>query len=62
VQADVRPENLASRRVVDKLGFTEEGLHRRYLFIDEQWRDHVSYGLLREDVPEGVLQRYLARG
>jgi ribosomal-protein-alanine N-acetyltransferase len=48
--------------VVDKLGFTEEGLHRRYLFIDEQWRDHVSYGLLREDVPEGVLQRYLARG
>jgi ribosomal-protein-alanine N-acetyltransferase len=62
VEADVRPENAASRRVVDKLGFREEGLHRRYLFIDEAWRDHVSYALLREDVPEGVLRRYLARG
>jgi ribosomal-protein-alanine N-acetyltransferase len=61
VEADVRPENTASRRVVDKLGFREEGLHRRYLFIDEQWRDHVSYALLREDQPEGVLRRYLAR-
>jgi ribosomal-protein-alanine N-acetyltransferase len=62
LQADVRPENTASRRVVDKLGFREEGLHRRYLFIDEQWRDHVGYALLREDVPEGVLRRYLAGG
>jgi len=61
VEADVRPENTASRRVVDKLGFQQEGLHRRYLFIDEQWRDHVSYALLREDQPEGVLRRYLAR-
>ena len=61
VEADVRPENTASRRVVDKLGFQREGLHRRYLFIDEQWRDHVSYALLAEDVPEGVLRRYLAR-
>ena len=61
VEADVRPENTASRRVVDKLGFSQEGLRRRYLFIDEQWRDHVSYALLREDQPEGVLRRYLAR-
>jgi ribosomal-protein-alanine N-acetyltransferase len=61
VEADVRPENAASRRVVDKLGFREEGLRRRYLFIDEQWRDHISYALLREDVPEGVLRRYLGR-
>jgi len=60
VEANVRPENTASRRVVEKLGFREEGLHTRYLFIDEQWRDHVSFALLREDVPEGVLRGYLA--
>ena len=53
VEANVRPENAASRRVVAKLGMVEEGLHRRYLFIDEQWRDHLTYALLAEDVPAG---------
>jgi ribosomal-protein-alanine N-acetyltransferase len=61
VEANVRPENAASLRVVDKLGFREEGLHLRYLFIDEDWRDHVTYALLREDAPGGVLRRYLDR-
>jgi len=59
VEANVRPENARSRRVVEKLGFAPEGMHRRYLFIDGAWRDHTSYALLREDVPEGVLHRFL---
>ena len=60
VEANVRPENAASRRVVSKLGFRQEGLHRRYLFIDEDWRDHLTYALLAEDVPrDGVLRAYL---
>ncbi len=58
VEANVRPENAASLRVVEKLGFVREGLHRRYLHIDGDWRDHVAHALLREDVPEGVLRRY----
>ena len=53
VEANVRPENTASRRVVAKLGMVEEGLHRRHLFIDGQWRDHLTYALLAEDVPAG---------
>lgn len=61
VEANVRPENEASRRVVEKLGFVEEGLHRRLLFIDGAWRDHVSWSILREDVPDGVLRRYRQR-
>ena len=61
VEANVRPENARSLRVVEKLGFRQEGLHRRYLFIDEAWRDHLSWALLREDVPDGVLRRYLSR-
>jgi ribosomal-protein-alanine N-acetyltransferase len=61
VEANVRPENTASRRVVEKLGFAHEGLHRRFLFIDEAWRDHLCFALLREDVPRGVLRDYLAR-
>jgi [ribosomal protein S5]-alanine N-acetyltransferase len=60
VNANVRPENTASRRVVEKLGFREEGLHLRYLFIDGAWRDHVAYALTVEDVPEGLLARWHA--
>lgn len=60
VEADVRPENEASLRVVSKLGMQEEGLHRRFLYIDGEWRDHLCFALLREDAPSGVLRRYLA--
>jgi ribosomal-protein-alanine N-acetyltransferase len=58
IEANIRPENTASRRAVDKLGFREEGLHRRYLFIDGGWRDHLSFAITREDVPEGMLRRW----
>ena len=61
VEANVRPENVASLRVVEKLGFREEGLHLRYLFIDEDWRDHRSFALVADDQPDGVLRTYLSR-
>ena len=59
VEANVRPENSASLRVVRKLGFREEGLHPRLLFIDGQWRDHLCFAITVEDQPEGVLKRFL---
>ncbi|CAI9387004.1 GNAT family N-acetyltransferase [Microbacterium sp. T2.11-28] len=55
----IRPENVASLRVVEKLGFRYEGLRRRYIHIDGDWRDHYCFALVREDVPEGVLTRWL---
>jgi [ribosomal protein S5]-alanine N-acetyltransferase len=61
LQADIRPENLRSQRLVERLGFRQEGLLRRYLDIDGDWRDHLSYALLAEDVPGGVLARWRAR-
>ncbi|MGY1670767.1 GNAT family N-acetyltransferase [Geodermatophilus sp. SYSU D00710] len=61
LQADIRPENHPSRRLVERLGFTREGLLRRYLDIDGDWRDHLSYALLAEDVPQGVLGLWAAR-
>ncbi len=60
VEANVRPENVASLRVVQKLGFRPEGRHERYLHIDGAWRDHLTFGLVRDDVPEGLLRRYTA--
>jgi [ribosomal protein S5]-alanine N-acetyltransferase len=61
LQADIRPENVRSQRLVERLGFRQEGLLRRYLNIDGDWRDHLSYALLAEDFPGGVLARWQAR-
>ncbi len=61
LQADIRPENRPSRQVVERLGFSQEGLLRRYLDIDGDWRDHLSYALLAEDVPGGVLRLWRSR-
>jgi ribosomal-protein-alanine N-acetyltransferase len=58
VEATIRPENHASRRVVEKLGFREEGIRRRSLHIDGAWRDHVCYALTVEDVHGGLLARW----
>ncbi|MBB2974962.1 ribosomal-protein-alanine N-acetyltransferase [Microbacterium endophyticum] len=54
----IRPENVASLRVVEKLGFRYEGLRRSYIHINGDWRDHYSFALVREDVPGGVLRRW----
>ncbi|MBN9175780.1 MAG: GNAT family N-acetyltransferase [Microbacterium sp.] len=56
----IRPENKASLRVVEKLGFRYEGLRRRFIHIAGDWRDHYAFALVREEVPDGVLQRWVA--
>lgn len=55
----IRPENRASLRVVEKLGFRYEGLRRRFIHIDGDWRDHYAFALVREEVPQGVLARWV---
>ncbi|GAA1698103.1 GNAT family protein [Microbacterium sediminicola] len=60
VEICIRPENRASLRIVEKLGFRYEGYRRRYIHIDGDWRDHYAFALVREEVPEGVLGRWLA--
>jgi len=55
----IRPENKASLRVVEKLGFRYEGLRRRFIHIAGDWRDHYAFALVSEEVPEGVLHRWL---
>jgi ribosomal-protein-alanine N-acetyltransferase len=60
IEVNIRPENTASRRVVEKLGFREEAYHPRYLHIDGAWRDHVGYAVTTEDVSAegGLLARW----
>jgi len=56
----IRPENAPSLRVVEKLGFRYEGLRRRYIHINGMWRDHFCFALVAEEVPGGVLARWMA--
>ncbi|MGQ0533189.1 MAG: GNAT family N-acetyltransferase [Caulobacteraceae bacterium] len=46
VEAACQPDNIASRRVLEKCGFTQEGMARAYLKINGQWRDHVLFGIV----------------
>jgi len=55
VEINIRPENTASLRVVEKLGFRDEGLRLRYLHIDGQWHDHRSFALTSEDLGHSSL-------
>ncbi len=48
IHAAFLPHNLASRRVLEKNGFREEGFAENYLQIDGRWADHVLFGLTRE--------------
>lgn len=59
MEINIRPENAASLRVVEKLGFRDEGLRPRYLHINGQWADHRSFALTSEEVPQGILARWL---
>ena len=45
IEIAIRPENAASLRVVEKLGFERIGLSPAYLHIDGDWRDHVLFAL-----------------
>jgi ribosomal-protein-alanine N-acetyltransferase len=60
IEVNIRPENERSLRVVEKLGFRDEGLRRRYLHIQGEWRDHRTFALTTEDVPGGLLARWQA--
>jgi [ribosomal protein S5]-alanine N-acetyltransferase len=49
LEAACLPSNAASARLLQKLGFTREGLARRYLRINRQWQDHLLFALLSDD-------------
>lgn len=49
--AFIDPENTASRRLAERLGFRREGLLRETIFLNNAWRSDLVYGLLRSDRP-----------
>lgn len=61
IEINIRPENGPSLRVVQKLGFRDEGLRKSYLHIDGAWADHRTFALTAEEIPGGLLNRWNER-
>ncbi|MEI7519242.1 MAG: GNAT family protein [Mycobacteriaceae bacterium] len=62
VEATVRPENAASRKVLSKVGFREEGLLKRYLDVDGGWRDHLLVAITSEEIEGSATAQLVRRG
>ena len=58
MEINIRPENAKSLRVVEKLGFRDEGLRKDFLHIAGRWCDHRSFALTSPEVPEGLVRRF----
>ncbi len=61
IEINIRPENTASLRVVEKIGIRKEGERPKFLHIDGGWRDHVTHVVVSGEFPEGVLDHLRAR-
>ncbi len=49
IEAYVSPQNIASVKVLEKSGFTQEGLLKELLFINGAWVDHYMYAMLQSE-------------
>jgi RimJ/RimL family protein N-acetyltransferase len=49
VSAECDARNVASARLLERVGFVREGLLRQHTWIKGEWTDDLLYGLLEED-------------
>jgi len=50
LEANIQPGNIDSLRLIHNIGFIREGFSRKYLYINNQWRDHARYAVTNEMV------------
>jgi ribosomal-protein-alanine N-acetyltransferase len=50
IEAGCAVDNLASKRVLEKVGMTREGLRRKALPIRDRWSDNYQFGILHTDL------------
>lgn len=53
IEAACLPSNEPSRNLLMKAGFRQEGMALRYLQINGEWRDHILFALLEDEVRLG---------
>ena len=49
VCANIMPSNIASRRILERVGFVKEGYSEKYLQIQGEWEDHERWAMTREN-------------
>lgn len=49
IEAACLPSNQPSQRLLRRVGFTEEGLARKYLRINGEWQDHLLFAMIASD-------------
>lgn len=54
IEANIIPGNKPSIRLIEKLGFHNEGLSKKYLRINGKWEDHFHFVLLNDAVEQRV--------
>lgn len=59
VTATYLPVNVASRRVLEKNGFREEGYLRKNLHINGQWQDHYLMAITADDYVDSCTARLI---
>jgi RimJ/RimL family protein N-acetyltransferase len=52
IQALTDVKNVGSQRVLEKAGFSKEGILRKLSFTRGEWRDNTVYSILREEWKE----------
>lgn len=61
IELNIKPDNVRSLTVPQRLGFRDEGLRRAYVHIAGEWADHRTFALTSEEVPGGLLARWRAQ-
>jgi [ribosomal protein S5]-alanine N-acetyltransferase len=49
LEADIQPANIPSKRLVEKIGFTCEGVSRGFIRVNGEWMDHERWALTPDD-------------
>ncbi len=52
ITAKTHTDNIASQKVLEKAGFTKEGILRKEMFFRGKWNDSVIFSILREEWKE----------
>lgn len=46
IEAYIHPENTASIKLIENLGFVSEGICKSYAMLNNQWTDHIRYAYI----------------
>jgi ribosomal-protein-alanine N-acetyltransferase len=49
IKAYIMPNNIPSKKLIERAGFTLEGIARKNIFIRDIWEDHEQYSLINEN-------------